>query len=231
MRTKATPWICATIAASLSVAFVLAFRLPLPFEGFSAVTAAILAGMFTTALGLFMPPHWVWTDSERLHHAFRSRHNISDGRAASVLDAITTAHRRASILRVSSDDFAEDLKAQTEQAADALDAAAREIFYDPAALDAHRSILIRADLIEETVLAHARLRHGKRSKGIEAQLDQSRNKVAAALASLETALAEARENAADRILTEVSVSSATAETLLAPRQKNMSSRRVDKEMR
>ena len=99
-----------------------------------------------------------------------------------------------------------------------LDAAAREIFYDPDALSVHRANLIRAELIEDSVTAHAALR--KRNQGVvDDQIAQSREKVAAALTSLEGAFDAAEERAANILLTQVDVASSTAETLLAPRQK------------
>ncbi|MEL6644213.1 MAG: hypothetical protein AAFQ79_09780 [Pseudomonadota bacterium] len=218
MSPARSPYILAGLAVIAAVAFALTVRLPLPFEGFAAIAAAALAGLLTFTLGLFLPPHWLWTDAERLVHAFRSRHQISDARAATALDAITTAHRRAAALREASVDFTDALRDQALRGADALDAAAREIFYDPDALSVHRANLIRAELIEDSVTAHAALK--KRNRGVvNDQITQSREKVAAALTSLEGAFDAAEERAANILLTQVDVASSTAETLLAPRHK------------
>ncbi|MEL6267933.1 MAG: hypothetical protein AAFR52_20245 [Pseudomonadota bacterium] len=218
MTPARSPYILAALSVVAAVAFALSVRLPLPFDGFAAVAAAGLAALLTVTLGLFLPPHWLWTDAERLIHAFRARHQISDARAATALDAITTAHRRAAALRAASSDFTESLRDQALRGADALDAAAREIFYDPDALSVHRANLIRAELIEDSVTAHAALR--KRNQGVvDDQIAQSREKVAAALTSLEGAFDAAEERAANILLTQVDVASSTAETLLAPRQK------------
>lgn len=216
MTPARSPWIMAVFAVVIAVAFALLVRLPLPFPGFAAVTAAGLAALGTFALGLFLPPQMLWTDSERLFHAFRSRHRVSDARAADALEAITTAHGRAAQLRAVSEDFAEALKAQTIDVADTLDGIARELFYAPQSLNVHRKTLIRSELIEEAVTAHAALR-ARRSGRTEDQLQQSRTKVATALTSLQEAFGADEERFANRILTEVDVSSSTAETLLAPR--------------
>ncbi|MEL6517690.1 MAG: hypothetical protein AAFQ39_08235 [Pseudomonadota bacterium] len=216
MSPARSPYILAGLAVITAVAFALTVRLPLPFDGFAAVAAAGLAGLLTFTFGLFLPPHWLWTDAERLVHAFRARHEISDARAATALDAITTAHRRAAALREASADFTDALREQALKGADALDAAAREIFYDPNALSVHRANLIRAELIEDSVTAHAALK--KRNQGVvDDQIAQSRDKVAAALTSLEGAFDAAEERAANILLTQVDVASSTAETLLARR--------------
>ena len=129
-----SPWVMAALAVLVSVAFALFARLPLPFEGFAALTAAGLALLLTVSLGLFLPIRWLWTDAERLQHAFRARHDISDARAASTLEAISTAHHRATAMRRASTRFADPLRDKAETAADLLDGAAREIFYDPGLL-------------------------------------------------------------------------------------------------
>ncbi|MEO1153952.1 MAG: hypothetical protein AAFX59_08790, partial [Pseudomonadota bacterium] len=75
---------------------------------------------------------------------------------------------------------------------------------------------ICAELIEDSVTAHAALK--KRNQGVvDDQIAQSRDKVAAALTSLEGAFDAAEERAANILLTQVDVASSTAETLLAPR--------------
>jgi hypothetical protein len=229
MRPSRVPWIVAALAALAGAAFALAVRLPLPFEGFAIAVAAGLAFVLTLALGLALPARLLWTDEERLTHAFRKRHQVSAARASDALQAITTAHRRASALRGASSGFAETLRAQTERAADLLDGVAREIFYDPSTLQVHRANLVRSDLIEDAVRAHAALRGRRASDATEARLTASRGQVAAALAALEDAFDAAEARLAERSLTRVTVSSETAETLLAPRRAPMSNREVRKD--
>lgn len=222
MTQARTPWIVAIPVVVLAVAFALLVRLPLPFEGFAAAVAAALAALFTFSLTLFLPAKWVWSDEERLVHAFRQRHKVSDDRAESALDAIRTAHRRAAKMRAVSRDFTESLRDRTDATADLLDAAALEVFYDPSSLPAHRANLIRSKLIEEAVDAHAELKRRGKTGTIETQLEQSRGRVAAALDSLDYAFQETEKRLANRLLTDVDVASSTAETLLAPRRATIS---------
>ncbi|MDJ1006406.1 MAG: hypothetical protein QNJ13_01155 [Paracoccaceae bacterium] len=226
---RLAPWGIALLVAAGSAAFALGARLPLPFDGFATLVAATGAFVGTVTLGLLLPASWLWSDAERLHHAFRARHGLSDTRTRLALDAITAAHGRATALRAASARFADDLRDQTGRAADALDAAARDIFYDPETLASHRATLVRSELIEEAVVAHARMRAKSRGETIEAQIAASRGKVSAALASLEEALASAEGRAANRLLTEVGVASETAETLLRPRSTTMSSSRISED--
>lgn len=226
MSPRVAPWLLACGAAAAATIFALNARLPLPFEGFAALAAAALAFAGTLAAGLAFPARWLWSDEERLHHAFRARHGLSDTRAELALEAITRAHGRAARLRLASADFSDALRDAAERSADALDAAARDIFYDPVTLATHRATLLRSELVEEAVDAHARLRARSRGKAIEPQIEASRDKVATALTSLEEALDAAGSRAADRLLIEVGVSSATAETLLKPRRSRISPTRI-----
>lgn len=219
MTPARAPWVVAGLVTIVAVAFALTQRLPLPFDGFAALAAAVLATFATFGLTLFLPPSWVWTDDERLRHAFVARHQVSDDRADSALEAITLAHRRASVMRAAAAGFIPDLRAQTEAAADLLDGAAREIFYDPKTLPTHRANLIRAELVEEAVRTHAKLRDRGDKTGIDAQVKLSRDSLASALSSLEGAFAQAEARIANRLLTQVDTASATAETLLAPRRR------------
>ena len=204
-------------AIAIAVVFALLVRLPLPFDGFAIVAAAGLAALLTIAFGLALPARFLWSDAERLAHAFSQRHSISDAGARVALDAITRAHDRAALLRGASDRFAEPLKARSQQLADRLDEAAREIFYDPDTLAIHRKTLVRSELIEDAVAAHATLRGRAESEANSAQVEESRAKVGAALDALEVAFDASEAQVADRLLAQVEVASATAETLLARR--------------
>ncbi len=218
MNPRLVPWIAAGVTSVAAVIFAMTVRLPLPFEGFAALVAGVLAMMLTFALPLFLPPAWLWTDSERLSHAFEERHNLSGVRASSALEAIASAHRRASVIRNSAPKFQSPLKEQAYRAADLMDSAAREIFYDPGTFNMHRSNLIRAELVEDAVLTHARLRDRGERNETGPQVQASRQAVVAALTSLEEAFAQAESRVADQLLTQVHTASTTAELLLAPRR-------------
>ncbi|MEM9247711.1 MAG: hypothetical protein AAGB05_03330 [Pseudomonadota bacterium] len=216
--TRWLPYALGAVAAVGATVFALAVRLPMPFEGTASLAAAALAFLATLALGLALPARVLWSDAERLTHAFVTRHQMSEGRAVDALAAMTTAHRRADALRAEATAFAEALRQKTEAAADTLDEVAREIFYDPTSLQVYRANLVRADLIEETVSEHAQLRRRRASDANASQLELSRAQVDKALTAFQDAFAQSEERLANRILTRVTVSSDTAETLLAPRR-------------
>lgn len=211
------PFVAAVIAAALAVAFVLTVRLPPVTIGLTPFLAAGFAFVATLAIGLALPARWLWSDAERLHHAFSVRHGLSGTRSKLALDAITTAHDRAAALRAAARGFAEELREETDRAADTLDAAARDIFYDPETLSTHRAALVRSELVEDAVRAHARLRGKARGESIAPQVAASRDKVSAALGSLQEAFGAAEGRAANRLLSEVGAASETAETLLRPK--------------
>ncbi|MEM9756715.1 MAG: hypothetical protein AAF914_12010, partial [Pseudomonadota bacterium] len=164
------------------------------------------------------PLSWLWTEAERLRNAFSRRHGLSDTRSGLALAAITQAHHRADLLRDASVNFVDDLRAKAEGLADRLDAAAREIFYAPDALALHRKTLVRAELIEDAVAGHAALRARGESAANAAQMAESRARVSDALDALEAAFDGAETRAADSLLANVEIASATAEALLAPRR-------------
>lgn len=217
MTRQSTPWLIALIAAGVATAFALTRRLPLPFDGFAVMTAAGLAFLLALSAVLFLPKTFIWTDAERLHHAFSVRHGLTDARAQNALSAITTAHDRAATLRTAATTFREDLKRETESAADLLDRVARDIFYEPGALSAHRANIIRSELVEDAVKSHAKLRDRSQSGAIDDQITRSRKHVSEALMSMQQAFDLAENRLANQLLTEVDVASATAETLLRPR--------------
>ena len=218
MKPAVFPWVIMAVVVVATTTFALIIRLPLPFDGFAAVVAAVLAGGLTLSLGLLAPAHWIWTDTERLRHAFGIRHGLSALRSGNVLSAITTAHARASVMRQAAAFFAPPLDARANTVADRMDAIAREIFYEPEALSVHRESLIRSELIEEAVLTHANLRRRGETDANAAQVVQSREKLDAALDALEDAFDNNESRLADRLLQQVDVSSATAEMLLRRRR-------------
>lgn len=214
MSPNVSLWIAGTVAALVSASFVWFVRLPLPFSGFSVVAAAGLAALGTVTLVSWMPPGWVWSDAERLRHAFQGRHGITDMAAGSALDAITTAHTRANVLRRAAKSMREEVAEKVGGVADRMDAAAREIFYAPERHRDLRAVLIRSELIEDATLAHASLRQ----RNHELTEDASRQKLLNAVEALETAFDQTDLLAARGLLAEVEAASEVAETVLKPRR-------------
>ncbi|MEM6276531.1 MAG: hypothetical protein AAF714_06235 [Pseudomonadota bacterium] len=206
--------IAAALAAILSAAFALLVRLPLPFDGFAVLAAALLAGLGTLALATLIPARWVWTDAERIRLAFQARHSLSDVAAGSALVAITSAHDRARSLRATAKAMREDVARNVTAVADRLDAAAREIFYEPSGQRSLRGVLVRAELIEDAAKAHAVLRQ-KADAAVE---EASRQKLLTAVSALNAAFEETDLMVAKGLLREVEVASDVAERLLTPRR-------------
>lgn len=217
MRPALRPWGIATVAVVLAVGFATTMRLPLPFVGFAAVAASAIAGTLTLSLTMLLPARWIWTDAERLRHAFAQRHKMSEQRSGNVLDAMTSAHARAENLRTNAALFAAPLAERAKEMADRLEDVARDLFYDPDTLSVHREALIRSELIEEAVLNHAVLRKRQRGQMNAPQVAQSRERVDAALTALQAAFDQNENRLADRLVQQVELSSETAETLLRRR--------------
>ena len=214
MRPRSSLWGAALVAAVASAAFAWLVRLPLPFDGFAAVGAAGLAFLGTVSLMAWMPAGWVWTEAEQLRHAFRARHGVSEYAAGSALEAITTTHARASVLRGAATSMRDDVAERVSAVADRMDAAAREIFYEPERHRDLRAVLIRSELIEDAAVAHATLRKREQADTEEA----SRQKLIAAVAALQAAFDQTDLLAARGLLAEVEAASDVAETVLKPRQ-------------
>lgn len=214
MKPALFSWLVATVVAVLAASFAIVLRLPLAFDGFAAVAAALIAGALTLSLTMMAPAGWIWTDAERLRHAFAQRHNMSELRSENVLDAITAAHARADQLRKGAALFATPLDQRTQEIADRLEDIARDLFYHPDALSVHRQALVRSELIEEAVLGHASLRKRGQDDVNAPQIAQSRDRVDAALTSIEEAFDHNENRLADRLVQQVEISSATAEMLL-----------------
>ncbi|MEM9968036.1 MAG: hypothetical protein AAF755_08055 [Pseudomonadota bacterium] len=213
MSTGWSHWCAAVIGMAVGVGFALTVRLPLPFSGFSAVVAGGFAGLATLTCIAWMPPRWIWSDTELLRHAFKARHGLSDTAAKLALHTITTAHARAHQLRQASSVMREDIAKMVSLIAERLDASAREIFYEPERHRALRAVLIRSELIEDAARAHAALRR----RGHQETEDVSRKKLVAAMEALQAAFDETDLLAARGLLRDVAVASNVAENLLAPR--------------
>lgn len=215
MSARVSHWIAGLAAAVFCAAFAFLVRLPLPFEGFAALAAAGLAFLATLTLVAWMPTRWVWTEGERLRHAFQARHGVSDYAAGSALEAITSTHARANALRDSAKAMRDDVAERVQAVADRLDSAAREIFYAPARQRDLRAVLIRSELIEDAAAAHAKLRARAHSE----TEDASRRKLIAAVDALEAAFDQTDLLAARGLLAEVEAASEVAETVLKPRRR------------
>ncbi len=211
-------WAAGGTAVLSSVGYVAFIRLPLPFDGFSVLVAAVLAGLGTLMLIAWMPRSWVWSETELLREAFQARHDLTEQATTLALEAISTAHRRAENLRNAAAAMRQEVAEQIGTVADKLDSAAREIFYAPERLRDLRAVLLRSELIEEAATAHASLRNRQQS----ATEDASRAKLLTAVAALDAAFEQTDLQAARGLLQEVEVASEVAERLLTPRHSALS---------
>ncbi|MEL7462695.1 MAG: hypothetical protein AAFN79_01410 [Pseudomonadota bacterium] len=215
MSPVARLWITGVVAAMASAGFAWFARLPLPFDGFAAVAAACLALLAVPTVLAWMPPKWVWTDAERLRHAFQARHDVPDEVADSALAAIGGAHDRATALRGAAAAMRNDVAERVVAIADRMDAAAREIFYAPDAQRELSAVLIRSELIEDAAAAHASLRGREQTESEDA----SRGKLLTAVDALDAAFDERERRTARKLLNEVETASEVAEALLKPRRR------------
>ena len=199
-----------------AVAFAWFVPLPVPFSGASWVIGAVIAFFGTLTALAWVNPARLWRQDEILVRAFMAQHAITELGADRAIDAITEAHARADDLRRAAPVFRKDLAETVIQAADRLDAAAREIFYEPKRLTSLRNILTRSELISEATAAHHTLvaRNGRD----EATVNLSRETLMVALHVLEDAFLASDMAVARGHLQEVQVASSVAEQLLRPRR-------------
>lgn len=214
MKPGVTLWLCAVVSTTCSVAFAWFVRLPLPFDGFAILAAAVLAFLSTLSLAAVVPAGWIWSEAERLKMAFQARHGVTGPKATNVLDAIERAHQRAGVLRRKADQMRGDMAERVMATADRFDAAARELFYAPDRLRDLRAVLIRSELIEDAARAHASLRQRKQ---VETE-DASREKLLSAIEALDAAFDATDLMVARGLLAEVETASEVAETVLRPRR-------------
>ncbi|MGR3468567.1 MAG: hypothetical protein ACU0CI_11890 [Shimia sp.] len=203
------------LGAALAVAaFVWLLPPPvvLPAPMTSILAAGLLAALATLAIAAWMPPRWLWTESEQVRIAFQARHGLSDSAATAALAAITETHARATTLRRAAQAMRPDVAQRVEEAADRLDLAARDIFYTPDRHRQLRAVLVRAQLIEDAATGHAKLR----ARAQPATEEASRAKLLSALEALMAAFAETDLRAAQGLLAQVDAASEVAERLLKP---------------
>jgi len=206
-------------AAALMALFAWRAPLPLWFSGITWAVGAALAALLTLVIALWLPVRQLWGDEALLRHAFRQRHGLSETRAGNTLALILEAHGRARRLRSAAPAMRNDVQAALAEVADALDAAALDLFYTPSRLMALHKPLAHSELIEQATLAHHQLLHrAKAQEDSQASknLETSRQTLLSALYALEEAFYtdQMKQVAAD--LENVQVASAVAEGLLRP---------------
>lgn len=191
----------------------------LRFPIFFTQSTAVIGGGFTFVLALsfllMLPDRFLYSDAQLLAYHFQQRHGLSDGRAETVLDAIQSAHAKATALRGYSQNVHSTLKADLNHAADRLDAITGQLLEAPADLRQVQALVVRSDLLVEAAATHADLRQ----KASEGMIAESREKVQAGLAAFQHSFDEMEDGAAQRLMHRVSVSTDTAELLLGRRSK------------
>lgn len=192
--------------------------LPSFFPYSDAVLLGASAMLLALGVGLMLPEGWFYSDTQRLAHAFKSYHGVSDDRAVVALRAVEAAHSAATRLRQADTGvrggFRDDLAAAADQSADRLDDVARLIFYKPDQLPKYQALVIRAESVIDAVEDHARLRTRAQS---EAEIATSRDLASAGLSSLTEALDASQQREVAQILDRIEVNVSTAEILLRPR--------------
>ncbi|MEL7459811.1 MAG: hypothetical protein AAFX45_13185 [Pseudomonadota bacterium] len=208
----------AGLAVLLVGAASFALTPPRLFPYSDAVLLGGMAALLALGLGLTLPERWFYSDAERLAHAFKSHHGVSDDRAVVALRAVEAAHSAATRLRRADTGvrggFHPDLAAAAEQSANRLDDVARLIFYKPDQLPKYQALVIRAESVIDAVEDHAKLRARAQN---EAEIATSRDMANAGLSSLSDALDASQTREVAQILDRIEVNVATAETLLRPR--------------
>ncbi|MEO0911672.1 MAG: hypothetical protein AAFY59_01575 [Pseudomonadota bacterium] len=187
----ALPLLVAIAALVLVLAFVSLVRLPHLFWGSDALLAGLLAGSTALAISLMLPDAWLYNRSERIRHAFLTRHDISEDRAAVALQTIQKAAAQSDALATGDNGFAPELAERVRRTAEDLAEIAQLLFEQPDQIRRKQALVARADLVVEAVEKHAALRA---SKGVsEAQIGEAREMVLMVLDQYSDALA-AQEN-------------------------------------
>lgn len=206
------------LPAGLGIATIggasLTLSLPSLFPYSDAVLFGLAATLFASGLGLMLPERWLYSDAERLAHAFKHHHGVSDDRALVALRAVEAAHTSATRLRLADNGFRDDLASSAGDAANRLDDVARLIFYKPDQLPKYQALIIRAESVIGAVEDHAKLRSRAQN---DAEIAASRELANAGLSSLSEALDASQQREVAQILDRIEVNVATAETLLRPK--------------
>lgn len=205
------PALVAGVGVAVASLFV---TLPALFSYSDAVMLGAIAFGVALGLGLMLPEGWLYSDDERLSHAFKQYHGVSGDRADVALKAVASSHRAANRLRRADNGFREDLKSEVHGVADRLDDVARLIFYKPDELPKYQALIIRAESVIGAVEDHAKVRD--RAVG-EAEIQTSRDMAQAGLESLLGALDASQQREVAAILGRIEANVATAEVLLRPR--------------
>lgn len=204
-------------AIALAWAYGSLVRLPHFFPYSDAAILGALAGVVAFALFLMMPDRWLHDADDLLRHAFRMRHGIGDGRAASALATIATLRQHGARLERSAPQLAPELARRVTQTHDTLDNLARLVFYEPDRVATLRAVTIRSESVIEAVETQVELR---RSKADDATLGQARGRVISALDALDAALDHIGDRRVDALLDQIDVASETAEALLRTPQRH-----------
>ncbi len=192
-------------------------RLPHFFTYSDAVILGVLAGVTAFAAFLMMPDRWLHDAQDLLRHAFRMRHGIGDGRAASALATIATLRQHGARLERSAPQLSPELARRVERTHDTLDDLARLVFYEPDRVATLRAVTIRSESVIEAVETQVELR---RAKADDATLGQARATVISALDTLDAALDHIGDQRIGALLDQIDVASETAEALLRTPQRH-----------
>lgn len=204
--------LAAVILASLALHTL---RFPIFFTHSTALIGASATFLLTLSLSMMLPDRLLYSDAQQLAYHFQQRHGLSDGRAETVLQAIQSAHAKATALRAHSQSVHPELQADLRSAADRLDAIAGQLLEAPTELRQVQALIVRSDLLVDAAASHANLR--RRAKGDV--ILKSREKVQDGLAAFQDSFDAMEDGAAERLMHRVSVSTDTAELLLGSRSK------------
>lgn len=211
---RVAPFLPALFAVGCVAAASLFVNLPSLFPYSDAVVLGVVALIVALGLGLMLPDAWIYSDAQRLAHAFKAHHGVSGDRAEVALGAVASAHDAATRLRTADNGFRDDLKMAAGQAADRLDDVARLIFYKPDQLPKYQALVIRAESVIDAVEDHARVR----ARAVEAsEVATSRDLALSGLTSLQGALDASQQREVASILGRIEANVATAEMLLRPK--------------
>lgn len=157
----ALPFTVAIAALLIVLVYTSIFRLPHLFPGSDAALAGLLAFAVTLGIAFMLPEEWLYNRSERIRHAFITRHNISEDRATVSLQTIQKAVQHSEALSASDNGFAPELAARVKETAEDLEDIAKLLFEHPDQIRRKQALVTRADLVVDAVQKHAELRESK----------------------------------------------------------------------